>query len=76
MENPDRYVAIRFVVRWRKLLPLLGAAAPLIAGFFLANATGQSAWAWGGGVLAVVIGAVLLLAVEVVDLVAETLLPR
>ncbi|MBC7437101.1 MAG: hypothetical protein H7332_13670 [Bdellovibrionales bacterium] len=75
MENPGRFIAIRFVVRWGWLFPwvaaVLSLAAGLAAGCF-GTATGAAAviavtvLIWGG----------TRLAAEVVDLVAETLLPR
>ncbi len=75
MENPGRFVALRFVVRWGRLLPWLAALLCLVAG----AVAGGFGTAWGAvavGVIALIAGGITRLAVEVVDLVAETLLPR
>lgn len=76
MENPNRFVAIRFVVQRLRVLPWCGAAVPTIAGLALSHWSGHPGWAVAGVVAGVVTGALVRLAVEVVDLVAETLLPR
>jgi len=75
MENPDRFVVIRFVVRYRRLLPWLAALLAFV--FVLAGGNFESA----GGLACAAIDAVIVwgvarLGVEIVDLVAETLLPR
>jgi hypothetical protein len=75
MENPGRFVALRFVVRFGGLLPWLAMLLCLAAGALM----GGLGTAWGAvGVLviAAIAGGITRLAVEVVDLVAETLLPR
>ncbi len=76
METPNRFVAIRFVTRFGYLLPLLGAAACVLGGFGLSYSLGTTLWAVLGVVAAAVAWAGLRVAVEVIDLVAETLLPR
>lgn len=75
MKDLDRFKAIRFVVRFGYLLPWLAALLAVVVmwvggGFAgaggLACAAIAVALAWGG----------VRLAVEMVDLVAESLLPR
>lgn len=75
MENPGRFVAVRFVVRWGHWLPWLSALLCLAAGMASSSFTSMP------GALYVLLGAAVAwglvrLAVELVDLVAETLLPR
>ena len=75
MDNPGRFKAINFVVRWARLLPWFAALLVLAAGiaFGWFGSPGSGVGALVGAVLA---WAVTRLAIEVVDLVAETLLPR
>ncbi len=75
MQNPQRFVAIRFVNRFGAVLPWIAAVVVLALGL---PAWLQGQWLWGivTVVGAVVIAAVVQLAVEVVDLVSETMLPR
>jgi len=76
MGNPDRFVAIRFAIRFGYVLSWLGAAACVLAGFGMSYYLGTMLWAVLGVFAAAVAWAGLRLAVEVIDLVSETLLPR
>lgn len=76
MENPNRFVAIGFVIRFGYLLPWLGAAVLVLAGFGLSYYLATMLWAALGVFAAAAAWAGLRVAVEVIDLVAETLLPR
>lgn len=76
MKNPDRFSAIRFVTRFGYAIPWLGALSILLAGFWLASQHDVSAWSYLAIPAALLAYALLRLLVEVVDLVAETLLPR
>lgn len=75
MNAPGRFIAIRFVVRWARALPwlaaLCAALAAVGAGWFTTVAASL------GAIVAVAaVWGLVRLGVEVVDLVAETLLPR
>lgn len=77
MKNPGRFVVIRFVVRWGRVLPWLAALLCVGVGGVIASSAQSAAPAS----LCVLVGAafawgVTRLVVELVDLVAETLLPR
>ena len=76
MKNPDRFCAIRFVTRVGYAIPWLGALSILLAGFWLTYQLNVSTWAYVAIPAALLAYALLRLLVEVVDLVAETLLPR
>ena len=76
MKNPDRFYAIRFVTRFGYAIPWLGALAILLAGFWLTHQLTVSTWAYVAIPTALLAYALLRLLIEVVDLVAETLLPR
>ena len=75
MRTPDRFIAIRFVVRWGRVLPWLAALFCLSAGFAV-GCFGTAAGAVAMLVVATLAWGCIRLAIEVVDLVAETLLPR
>ena len=76
MENPNRFLAIGFVTRFGYVLPWLGAAACMLCGLGLSYYLGTLLWTVLGVFAAAVAWACLRVAVEVIDLVAETLLPR
>lgn len=76
MENPDRFKAIGFVLRWGHALPWLAAAIVLAIGFALSYRNGSLLCAMLAVPAAAIGWGVVRLAVEVVDLVSETLLPR
>lgn len=76
MKNPDRFVAIRLVVRHGYLVPWLIAGIALLSCGWIAWREASAPWAVAGIALGLVLFVVLRVAVEVVDLVAETLLPR
>ena len=76
MKNPDRFSAIRFVTRFGYAIPWLGALSILLAGVWLTYRLDVSTWAYAAIPAALLVYAMLRLLVEVVDLVAETLLPR
>ncbi|MBN9428802.1 MAG: hypothetical protein J0H09_20070 [Burkholderiales bacterium] len=76
MENPDRFKVIGFVIRRGYVLPWLAALIVLAIGFALSYRNGDL-WCAVLAVPAAAIGwGLVRLAVELVDLVAETLLPR
>jgi len=76
VKNPNRFCAIRFVTRFGYAIPWLGALSILLAGFWLTYQLNVSTWAYLAIPAALLAYALLRLLVEVVDLVAETLLPR
>ena len=76
MKNPDRFCAIRFVTRFGFAIPWLGALSILLAGFWLTYRLDVSIWAFVAIPAALLAYAILRLLIEVIDLVAETLLPR
>ena len=76
MKNPDRFCALRFVTRYGYAIPWLGALFTLLAGFWLAYQLDSNVWAYVAIPAALLAYALIRLLVEVVDLVAETLLPR
>ena len=76
MKNPDRFYAVRFVTRYGYAIPWLGALFTLLGGFWLAYKLDVSAWAYVAIPAALLAYALMRLMIEVVDLVAETLLPR
>jgi len=76
VKNPDRFCAIRFVTRFGYAIPWLGALSILLTGFWLAYRFDASSWAYLAVPTALLTYSLLRLMVEVVDLVAETLLPR
>ena len=76
MKNPDRFVAIRLVVRHGVLVPWIIAGIALLSCGWFAWREASVPWAVAGIVLSLALFVVLRVAVEVVDLVAETLLPR
>jgi len=76
VKNPDRFVAIRLVVRHGYLMPWIIAGIALLSCGWIAWREASVPWAVAGIVLGLVLLVVLRVAVEVVDLVAETLLPR
>ena len=76
MKDPDRFIAIRLIVRHGVLVPWVVAGIALLSCGWIAWREASTPWAVAGIVLALVLFVVLRVAVEVVDLVAETLLPR
>ena len=76
MKNPDRFYAIRLVTRFGYAIPWLGSLSILLVGFWLTYQLNVSTWAYVAIPAALLAYALLRLLVEVVDLVAETLLPR
>ena len=76
MKNPDRFIDIRLVVRHGVLVPWIIAGIALLSCGWFAWREASVPWAVAGIVLSLALFVVLRVAVEVVDLVAETLLPR
>ena len=76
MKDPDRFIAIRLIVRHGVLVPWVVAGIALLSCGWIAWREASATWAVAGIVLALVLFVVLRVAVEVVDLVAESLLPR
>jgi len=76
VKNPDRFSAIRLVTRFGYAIPWLGALSILLSGFWFTYRFDTSTWAYIAAPAALLTYALLRLMIEVVDLVAETLLPR
>jgi len=76
VKNPDRFVAIRLVVRHGYPMPWIIASIAVLLCGWIAWREASALWAVAGIALGLVLFVVLRVAVEVVDLVAETLLPR
>lgn len=76
VKNPDRFVAIRLVVRHGYLAPWFAALFALLCTGWVVWRDASLACALIGISIAVILFVVVRIAVEVIDLVAETLLPR
>ncbi|OUM00133.1 hypothetical protein [Variovorax sp. JS1663] len=76
MSGPNRWPAIRVLLAWRDRVTLGGALCVALLGFWLAWRTGWPELALFGLLLAAAAHAVLRVAIEVVALVAETLMPQ
>jgi hypothetical protein len=76
MSGATRWPAIRALLAWRDRVTLGGALAVALLGFWLAWRTGWPELALVGLVVAIAAHAVLRIAIEVVSLVAETLMPQ
>ena len=76
MDYAKRFYAIKLLTRHGHILPWIGAAQFILAGIVLFALYQSPLWLLAGIVLALPAFAVLRLAVEVIDLISETLLPR
>jgi len=76
MSSDDRFGAIRRALKHRRLLEGMAGAVPLVAGAWAAWRIGAPDLAVGGVLLAPLAWFAMRVALEVVDVVAETLLPR
>ena len=76
MDYAKRFYAINLLTRHGHILPGIGAAVFILAGVVLFALYQSALWLLAGIVLALPAFAVLRLAVEVIDLISETLLPR
>ena len=76
MSKAIRWPAIRALLAWRERITWGGALAVLLVGVWLAWRTGWPELALAGLAAAVAMRFVLRVAIEVVSLVAETLMPR
>ena len=76
MKNPDRFVAIRMVVRHGYLVPWIAACIAMLFCGWIAWRDASALWVALGIALGAALFVVLRVAVEIVDLVAESLLPR
>lgn len=76
MSAANRWPAIRSLLAWRDRIALGGAAAVLLLALWLAWRTGWPELALIGIAAAVAMRFVLRVAIEVVSLVAETLMPQ
>jgi len=76
MKNPDRFCVISIVVRWGYVLPWLTALILLGLCFYRSYVQDSLSWVLLALPIAVLAGGAVRLVVEIVDLVAETLLPR
>jgi hypothetical protein len=76
MSGAARWPAIRMLLAWRDRITWGGAIVVLLVGAWLAWRTGWPEVALAGLVAAVAMHFVLRVAIEVVSLVAETLMPQ
>jgi hypothetical protein len=76
MSDTVRWPAIRSLLAWRDRITRGGALLALLAGLWLAWRTGWPELAAVGIAAAVAMHFVLRVAIEVVSLVAETLMPQ
>ena len=76
MDFAKRFYAINLLTRHGHILPWIGAAFFILAGVGLFIMYHSALWLLAGVVIALPAFAVLRLAVEVIDLISETLLPR
>lgn len=74
--SPDRFATMRFVLRHRSLFVGILTALPLVAGGYLGWRSGVPEFAVAGLLLAPVAWVVARVLLELLDVVAETLLPR
>ncbi len=76
MSGPSRWPAIRALLAWRDRVTLAGALCVGLLCFWLAWRTGWPELVLFGVLLGAAAHAVLRVAIEVVSLVAETLMPQ
>jgi hypothetical protein len=76
MDYAKRFFAIHLMIRWGYLVPWCGVFLVLFASVGLFIFYSNLVWLIVGLVLATLTFAILRIAVEVIDLIAETLLPR
>lgn len=76
MSSDDRFDAIRRALRHRRPLEAIAGTAPLVAGAWLALRTGAPDFVLAGMLVAPLTWFGMRVALDVVDVVAETLLPR
>lgn len=74
--SPDRFSTLRFVLRHRSVIVFTLTLVPLLAGAWIWLRSGVIDFAVGGLLLAPLAWLVARVLLELLDVVAETLLPR
>lgn len=74
--QPPSYPVIAFITKYGMAVALLIALVILLAGAYAMAITGAWAWLAGAAVAALVLGGVLASYVEVLRILADTLIPR